>query len=188
MFFRKEYRKIDKEIERANRQKEREMDDCVVDVKLEHGEEVFSRFNYEHKSTLNDGFSDYLWKNSKMSAKGKDLTIRIHSLKPLDRKEVKSAIQNHYKEEYLEAKDEMKKTAIFSFSTLIVGILFLSLFFVFHEFVSHYIVDTVAEIIAWVFIWEAVDSFFLRRTLLRNKCRRIQRIYSAEIEIVEKLK
>ena len=188
MYFRKDYKKLDKEITRANRLKEKECEDCIIDVKLQHGEEIFSKYNYENLTTLNEDFSDYLWRNEKLSPASKPLTIKIHAMEELKRVEVTKAIKNYYKEEYMEVKNEIKKTNAFSLATLIIGILFLGLLFIFHQFVNVEIVNIIIEIIAWVFIWESVDSFFLKRSKLLQQGRRIQRLYTAKVEIIEKSK
>ncbi len=43
-------------------------------------------------------------------------------------------------------------------------------------------VTTIVEIAAWVFIWEAVDYFFLQRPLIKAKLLLIQKISEAKIE------
>ncbi|MBO5394848.1 MAG: hypothetical protein J6A28_02970 [Clostridia bacterium] len=186
MFFRKELRDTDKEITRQNAKKERECEECVIDVKLEHGEQIFSQYNYENQATLDEDFSDFIWRNSKLASTSKPLTIKIHTRQELNRQRVTSAIKNHYREEYLETKNEIKKTSKFSFVALFLGLLFLGLLVVFYEFADIFILDTITEIVAWVFVWEAADNFFLKRTLLRHKALRIQRLYSAKVIIIQK--
>lgn len=188
MFLRKNDRKVDKEITRTNRLKEKECKDCIIDVKLEHGEEIFSQYNYEDQTTLNEDFSEFLWHNAKLSPVNRPLTIKIYAQQELRRRDVSKAIKNHYREEYMDAKNELRTTNRFALATLILGILFLGLFVVFYELVNNYVLDTIAEIIAWVFIWESVYAFFLKRASLMHKCRRIQRLYSAKIQIIEKSK
>lgn len=185
MFFHKKYRNADREITKANRVKEKECENCEIDVKLEHGEQIFSQYNYENQTTLDEGFSDYLWRNSKLSPLRKPLTIKIHTKKELDRQRVAVAIKNHYGEEYMEVKNEIRKTNEFSIISLLLGVLFLALLVIFYKFADNYILDTITEIIAWVFVWEAADNFFLKRTLLRHKALRIQRLYSAEVVVVD---
>ena len=186
MFYQKRYRQTDKEITRANRKKEKECEGCEVDVKLEHGEQIFSQYNYENQWTLDEDFSDYLWRNSKLSSLRKPLTIKIHTEKELDRARVALAIKNHYREEYMDVKNEIKKTNEFSLVALVLGVLFLGLLVLFYKVADNYILDTITEIIAWVFVWEAADNFFLKRTLLRHKALRIQRLYCAEVVVVQK--
>ncbi|MDE7208469.1 MAG: hypothetical protein K2O31_01155, partial [Clostridia bacterium] len=52
-----------------------------------------------------------------------------------------------------------------------------------NHFTDNIYITSIIEIAAWVFIWEAVDFFFLQRPVVKGKCILIQRIYTAEIEI-----
>ena len=67
---------------------------------------------------------------------------------------------------------------------LILGILFLGLFILEEMFFHTPILSIILEIVSWVFIWEAVDSFFLERLSLKEKRLQMARIYDAEMEVV----
>ena len=64
-------------------------------------------------------------------------------------------------------------------STLTVGLVF------FHDLFNNYYLDIIMEIVAWVFIWEAVDRFFIERPAIYKRCVRIQKLYSAKVIIIK---
>ena len=43
----------------------------------------------------------------------------------------------------------------------------------------------ILEIVAWVFIWEAVDGLFLQRPKIRRKNIQMQKLYFAKIEVIK---
>ena len=68
---------------------------------------------------------------------------------------------------------------------LIAAILTLGFLFLMNAFFYNLYLWTIFEIVAWVFAWEATDSFFLQRTGLRRHRLTMLKLYSAEIEIIK---
>ncbi len=185
MFWNKSQRKLDKEITKGSRLFVENEENIIISVKSNHHDQIFSEYNYESKTTLNKNLCEYLWDNAKLAPADKNLTIKIHDTSNLSKSEVESAIKTHYRREYADAKNDLKKINIFSLACTTLGVLFLIALFFLHKFVNNYFIDIIFEIIAWVFVWEAVDKWFLERPALHKRCIRIQKLYAAKIVIVK---
>lgn len=156
----------------------------TINVKVKHGEEIYSGYNYDRNEVLNPALSDFLVEKTESLHKRSKLRIKIFSDFPLEEHELFSAIKNKFKGEFESYERKLKQTAIFSLVVLILGILFLGIFMLEEMFFHNVVLSIIFEIASWVFIWEAVDSFFLERMALKEKRRQMARLYDAEIEVV----
>ena len=84
----------------------------------------------------------------------------------------------------MEFKHELKRTNIFTLIMLILGVLSLTFLFFAHKFFNYFYFTTILEIASWVFVWECVDGFFLKRSRLQRQCLLMKKLYSSEIEII----
>ena len=187
MFINKKNREIDKEI-MSNLSIQPESENFIINIKTEHQNQILSSFNYDNKDTLNSEFSDYLWKNAKMMPPNKDLQINIYSKENINEQEVIKATKSHYAREYAETKLSLSRTNFVALVSLLLGIISLALLLVFYSVLNNFYLTTLTEIMAWVFVWEAVDKFFYGRAEIKRKCSLIQKIYTAQINIIIKNK
>ena len=77
----------------------------------------------------------------------------------------------------------MKRVTTISAIMALFGLLTLAVLVLLNYFWDNFYVSTIIEIAAWVFVWEAVDYFFLQRPQIRARLLLIQRIYCAKTEI-----
>lgn len=105
---------------------------------------------------------------------------------------LKNLIQNHYANEYQDAKKKMHRNNIIGLAMLMVGIIILTLIItlsiLIKNFNNLFYVTTILEIASWVFIWESIDCLFLQRPSLKFECIKIQKIYVADINIINSKK
>lgn len=156
----------------------------TINVKVKHEEEIYSGYNYDRNEVLNPALNDFLVEKAESLHKRSKLRIKIFSDFPLKEHELFSAIKNKFKGEFESYERKLKQTAIFSLVVLILGILFLGIFVLEEMFFHNVVLSIILEIASWVFIWEAVDSFFLERIALKEKRRQMARLYDAKIEVV----
>lgn len=156
----------------------------TINVKVKHEEEIYSGYNYDRNEVPNPALSDFLVEKAESLHKRSKLRIKIFSDFSLEEHELFSAIKNKFKGEFESYERKLKQTAIFSLVVLILGILFLGIFVLEEMFFHNVVLSIILEIASWVFIWEAVDSFFLERIALKEKRRQMARLYDAEIEVV----
>ena len=143
----------------------------TINVKVKHEEEIYSGYNYDRNEVPNPALSDFLVEKAESLHKRSKLRIKIFSDFSLEEHELFSAIKNKFKGEFESYERKLKQTAIFSLVVLILGILFLGIFVLEEMFFHNVVLSIILEIASWVFIWEAVDSFFLERIALKEKRR-----------------
>lgn len=183
MFFNKQFRQNDKLISNeTNSYDGRSEEADVINVKIDGREQLYSSYSYSGDK-LNGEFSEYVFEKAKSVPIKNDITIRLHTKCNVNPSEVGQAIKGHYRSEYSESKKEHKRITLFSVIMTLLGIIALTALILINHFTDNLYITSIVEIAAWVFIWEAVDSYFLQRPVVKAKCILIQRIYTAKIEI-----
>ena len=182
MFWNKRNKEIDKLI--LNNASEDNSTDSAseINVKIFNREQLFSTYSYSGDK-LNSEFSEYIFDKAKDAPIKDRIKIKIHTETDLDANEVQQTLKSHCKSEYKESKKQVKRLVLISAIMTILGILALTALILINHFTDNIYITSIIEIAAWVFIWEAVDFFFLQRPVVKGKCILIQRVYMAEIEI-----
>ena len=156
----------------------------TINIKIKSEEELYSGYNYDRNEVLNPALGDFLLEKAESLPAKSKLRLKFFSDVNIKEHELFSAIKNKFKGEFENYQRKLKKTALFSLVVLILGILFLGLFILEEMFFQTPILSIILEIVSWVFIWEAVDAFFLQRSSLKEKRLQMARIYDAEMEVV----
>ena len=129
--------------------------------------------------------SEFIVAKSKRVHISKDIKLNFYTNEHIDKNEIQSAIKNHFYEEYLESKSELKRLNIFIITMLALGVLtFAILVALYNRNFSNFYFEMILEIAAWVFIWESVDATFLQRPKIRRKNIQMQKLSSAQVEVV----
>ncbi|MGN1201269.1 MAG: hypothetical protein ACI4R8_03330 [Candidatus Caccovivens sp.] len=185
MFLRKKYREIDNEI--SKNESHNTHDELEINIKVDTNKEIFSEYDYDNNEKLKPELGEFIYDKAKFVT-NQDIKLKIYSQTNLNQKDVESAIKNHYKKEYLESKQMMRKNLVFSFAMLILGLIALTFLLIMHAFFYNEYLYIITEIATWVFIWEAVDSFFLERVSIKRKRITFLKLYSAKIEFIQSTK
>ena len=156
----------------------------TINIKIKSEEELYSGYNYDKNEVLNPALGDFLLEKAEALPVKSKLRLKFFSDVNIREHELFSAIKNKFKGEFENYQRKLKKTALFSLVVLILGILFLGLFILEELFFHTPVLSIILEIASWVFIWEAVDAFFLERLSLKEKRLQMARIYDAEMEVV----
>ncbi|MDE7394572.1 MAG: hypothetical protein K2M95_00415 [Clostridiales bacterium] len=161
---------------------EGQSDPSVIGVKIGGKEQLYSAYSYSGDK-LNPEFSNYVLDKAKGVPIKEDIKIRIYSAEGIDAGEVEQTLKSHYCAEYKETKKEIKRLSWISVVMTLLGIVALTALILVTHFTENLYITSIVEIAAWVFIWEAVDYFFLQRPVVKAKCILIQRIYTATVEV-----
>ena len=160
------------------------MDSNIINIKIENEDQVISKFSYDKNDKLNTELSNFIVEKSKNIPVYKDIELHFYSSSPLNQTAVKQTLQNHFKDEYVETLHDLRRSNIFSLVMLILGLLSLTALILATKFLNNFITSTILEIASWVFIWEAVNNFFIKRGQLRHRCLHIKKLYYSTIKIV----
>lgn len=174
-----------KKLKKELKSKEKSFNEIeTINIKVKSEEELYSGYNYDKNEVLNPALGDFLLEKAEALPVKSKLRLKFFSDVNIREHELFSAIKNKFKGEFESYQRKLKKTALFSLVVLILGILFLGLFILEEMFFHTPVLSIILEIASWVFIWEAVDSFFLERLSLKEKRLQMARIYDAEMEVV----
>ena len=156
----------------------------TINIKAESKAAIFSDYNYDSNEVLNSNLEEFLVEKVKNIPPKVNLRVKIFTDDCVDENEVKVAYKNKFKGDFEELEQELKRNMLFAFTMLILGVLFMGFLIFEIYFLNNYILSTILEIAVWVFVWEAVDSFFLERSSIRRKRYQLARLYYADLEVV----
>lgn len=156
----------------------------TINIKAESKAAIFSDYNYDSNEVLNSNIEEFLVEKVKNIPPKVNLRVKIFTDDCVDENEVKVAYKNKFKGDFEELEQELKRNMLFAFTMLILGVLFMGFLILEIYFLNNYILSTILEIAVWVFVWEAVDSFFLERSSIRRKRYQLARLYYADLEVV----
>lgn len=92
-----------------------------------------------------------------------------------------NAIRNYFNLKLNSAKQDLKRNLIVSIIFTVIGIAGLAAMLLLDHFFDNAIWTEVVDIFAWVFVWEAVDQFFIERRKLLRDSRKYKALTEADI-------
>ncbi|MDE6471514.1 MAG: hypothetical protein K2L52_00605 [Clostridia bacterium] len=182
MFWNKHNKEIDRLILNNTSDDKSTDNPSEINVKIYNTDQLFSAYSYSGDK-LNGEFCEYIFDKAKDAPLKDRIRIKIHTAADLDASDVQQSLRSHCKSEYIESKKQVKRLVLIATIMTILGIIALTALILINHFTDNIYFTSIVEISAWVFIWEAVDFFFLQRPVVKGKCILIQRIYMAEIEV-----
>ena len=157
---------------------------ATINIKAEDKKAIFSEYNYDSNEILNPSLSDFIIEKANDIPPKSHLRVKIFTDDDVNEEEVKTAYKNKFRNEFEESEHKLRKNMLFALVMLILGVLFMGFLILEIYLLDNYILSTILEIAVWVFIWEAVDSYFLERATIRRWRYQMARLYYADLEIV----
>ncbi|MBQ8448896.1 MAG: hypothetical protein IJX27_08230 [Clostridia bacterium] len=179
-------KEIKKEIRSRKNEHKKDSDGRVlVDLRVINDESFLSPYSTENHNIISEELSDFIEHSLAPVPGDKPIHFRIFSdvITEEEQKEYCRAIHSHYGDKYrytIMEKKKLHKLALIM-SLVAIG----AMAFMIGIDISGARVEIFTEIIdifAWVFMWEAVDIFFLQCTMLNFKQKRYLRLYDSIIE------
>lgn len=138
----------------------------VIPVKLNNIDDAYSKFSPSDKPQLDEDFIKYLLNNNA----GKFLLLLKMENETLhknvdERQKFENALKTEFYSLSVKKRKQITKNTVTSLILFLIGSLVLTLSIL---FVSTFPLRSI-EIAAWVFVWESVDRFFLRRPEMRRE-------------------
>lgn len=137
----------------------------TVNMTVRDDSNFISPFSYSDKPMLSAEAADFLDNAIRPRRYKEELHLIIHSnvIDDKEKQEFQDAIRNYYHHSYLSQQQKGKREMVLSFFLLLASLAFLALMVVLDRFAGYNIFIEIVDIIAWVFMWEAADIFFLQR-------------------------
>ncbi len=150
---------------------------AVVKMTVLRDEDFLSDFSAGSIPVISSQVAEFIEERTSAFSPQEPLSLNIYS-DCIDSQEKIVYDVRHYSEN----KRELVRNTFISAIMAAVGILALSVVILFYFFERHPVLTEIVDIFAWVFLWEAVDLFFLQRSILRGKRARHLRLIEAKIK------
>ena len=165
--------------------KNKNTEDLVINIKVDNKEQIISKFSYDETDKLNKDLSEFIVDKTKRVSINSNVKLNFYTKAKIKEGEVTRTIRNHFTDELLNAKEDLRKSNILAFIMLILGIVTFAILYASYKLFINVYFEMIMEIATWVFVWESVDVIFLQRPKIRRECLQLQKICLAEIKIME---
>ena len=139
---------------------------ATINLHVRDDSDFLSPYAEEGKPIISTEIADFLEK-----------TIRAYN----EKIQYQKAIRNYFSLELEDNIREMKRISIKALIFTIIGVITLAFMFVLDHIGVNSLWIEVIDIFAWVFLWEAVDLFFIERSHLLVRAKRLQNFIQMQI-------
>ena len=156
-----------------------------IEINLSNGN-IYDEYSTD--SELNPTIFEFVDKVFRLVKKKADLEIDItfpSAMKDEEKDKIEKLFKSHYAINIVKSNEEIKRHNIVSIILLFVGIIVYGAYGLLEYFKMDFIFQGVIEIASWVFIWEAVDMFFLSNFGSRLERMKNIKIFNAKINRIE---
>lgn len=159
----------------------------IIDVGAENYDDIFSYYDLEGENVLDKEFDDFLDAKADAIPLKQELALHFHVAGATEtkREEIERAIKNNYKRELRALNRKLHKNTMFTLYMLSMALLALAIYIPLEIFNIPFPIPYIFDIIAWVFVWEATDSYFLKRRNIQFKRLKKYRFVRADIRVYE---
>ena len=156
-----------------------------IEINLSNGN-IYDEYSTD--SELNPTIFEFVDKVFHLVKKKADLEIDItfpSAMKDEEKDKIEKLFKSHYAINIVKSNEEIKRHNIVSIILLFFGIIVYGAYGLLEYFKMDFIFQGVIEIASWVFIWEAVDMFFLSNFGSRLERMKNIKIFNAKINRIE---
>ena len=156
-----------------------------IEINLSNGN-IYDEYSTD--SELNPTVFEFVDKVFRLVKKKADLEIDItfpSAMKDEEKDKIEKLFKSHYAINIVKSNEEIKRHNIVSIILLFFGIIVYGAYGLLEYFKMDFIFQGVIEIASWVFIWEAVDMFFLSNFGSRLERMKNIKIFNAKINRIE---
>ena len=136
----------------------------LININIDKEEDILSSFNTD-KPIISSSLAEFI--NNQLRPmvikNGIHINFNCSEVVKVEEDKYKEAIRNYYNHDLIDKNREISRNKIISIVMGIVGTIILTLSIVFSFFENLVIFASIIDIIAWVFLWEAVDLYVLQR-------------------------
>lgn len=182
----KAFKELKRQMDARVRHDEIERDEegrAVISMTVLKDEDFLSDFSAGSRPVVSSEVAEFLGESAMGLMPKEPLCIQIYS-DCIDEREEKvyfSALREYYVRHYKQNQRDLRRNLLLSLIMAIIGVLGLTAVVLLSFFGDMPVLVEVIDIFAWVFLWEAVDQFFLERGVLRIERNRCLRFIEARI-------
>ena len=145
---------------------------CVINMTVLNDSEFLSPYSPTETPIISGEVAEFLENGAAKRMPKQKVSLNIHSdcIDDGEKTVYDKAIRNYFNLKLEGANQDLKRNLIVSVIFTVIGVVGLAAMLLFEHFFNNAIWVEVVDIFAWVFVWEAVDQFFIeRRKLIRNR-------------------
>lgn len=159
----------------------------IIDVGAENYEDIFSYYDLNNTNVLDSEFEEFLNAKADAIPLTQEIALHFHVKGATEEKceEIDKAIKDNYKRKLKAINRKLRRNAMFSLYMLLLAVIAFAVYIPLAMFEVHFAIVEVFDIVAWVFVWEAVDNHFLSRRNLQQERLKKYRFIRADIEVLE---
>lgn len=161
----------------------------IINMTVKDDSDFLSVFSQSDTPVISTEVAEFIENSTDSILPKEQLTLRIHS-SCIDDKEkelYQKGIKQYYSEKRIANARELKRNNIIVLLLTVAGILVLAFAFLFEDKTGSLVWSEVIDIVAWVFLWEAVDISAFGNRGLRLKNARYLSYLSMKIEYIDTL-
>lgn len=160
---------------------------AVIEMTVRDDGGFLSPYSAGTRPMISGEVADYLLESAISLAPHEPICLKIHSdcIDEEEKTVYSHALHDYFSAHYFENAVMLRRNAVLSCIMAVIGLLTLTLGITLGIFEWVPVLGEALDIFAWVFLWEAVDVYFLERAVLRVKGRRYLRFADAKIEYCE---
>ena len=158
----------------------------IVNIGAENYDDIFSPYCFKGGDTLSFEMVEYLMEKQEIIPLDYDLTLRfnIKDASEDKRKEIQMAVKKNFENDIHAVDQKLQRISSLSFWFCVIGIILTAVYLVAIKFFPIEI-TYLMDIMAWVFVWEGVSTYFLDRREMRIDKIKSLRLAAAKIEVKE---
>ena len=147
---------------------------AIIDMEVVSDEGFTSPYSAAGKPVISAEVADFLENAANAHHPRKSLILNVYGdcIDDGEKLRYDAAIRNYYKNKLGDVERSIARKSVVSLIFTVVGILGLIAMFVLDHLGANGVWVECVDIFAWVFLWEAVDQFFIERGLLLLKRKR----------------
>ena len=177
---------INKQIKHELKNRQIEFDDegrSIIDITVYDDEYFLSPYTSNNNELISDEVATFLDHSVKVVSPKEPLHINIISNSINQNEEIvyKRAIKNYYLNQIVDINRKLRFNSIASAMFTLIGLLTFFILLLLDSTITSEIIYEIFSIFGWVFLWEAVDQFFIERNKLNRQKNRDLNIYGAKI-------
>ena len=159
----------------------------VIDVCAENYEDIFSYYDLNNTNVLDGEFEEFLDAKADAIPLKQEIALHFHVKDATEEKceEIDRVLKDNYKRKLKAINRKLHRNTMFTIYMLILAAIAFAIYIPLAFFEVHFAVVELFDIVAWVFVWEAVDNHFLSRRNLQQERLKKYRFIRADIEVLE---
>lgn len=164
--------------------KKKTIKDAEITLSIADDSDFLSKYSPSDRPVISSEIAEFL-ENAAREFHPKSeikLTISGDCIDDKEKPTYAEAIKNYFELKRCETEREIRRKTAVSIIFTIIGVIALAAMFLVNGIFKNEIWTECVDIFAWVFIWEAVDQFFIERSGLLLRRKRLENFVNVTVE------